>query len=100
MLGLNQDSQSDTLFARQRVQIDGHFRPSLHSGMASIQAFNSVFRDSLDYETIVSKRGNNLFKGEVSVQSGDYSASFIVPDDVRTGDTGCLLYTSPSPRDS
>lgn len=91
VVGLNQDSQSDTLFARQRVQIDGHFRPSLHSGLAAIQAFSSVVTDSLDFQTIISKRGNNLFKGEVSVQSGNYSASFIVPDDVRTGNTGLIV---------
>lgn len=89
--GQDNSSNTENLYARQLVDLEGQFNPSTIDGIAEIQAYNNETTDSLDWQTTVSQRGSTLYKGSVSVQSGAYSAGFIVPDDVSTGNTGLLV---------
>lgn len=81
----------EAIHARQLVNLDGQFNPSQVNGIAEFRAYNNETTKTLDWQTTVSQRGSNLYKGSVSVESGAYDAGFIVPDDVSTGNTGLLV---------
>ncbi|MDZ4182930.1 MAG: type IX secretion system sortase PorU [Candidatus Cloacimonadaceae bacterium] len=81
----------EALRSRQRAAVTGSFNPAQINGSAEIRVFDTNTAYSLDSQTHVTHRGNTLFKGEVSVNGGSYSAGFIVPDDVSTGNSGRIV---------
>lgn len=87
----NPNSRGATLHARELASIAGSFSPSLANGKAEIRAFNTETEYNLDWESHVSHRGAQLFAGQATVAGGAYQSSFIVPDDVITGDTGLIV---------
>ncbi len=79
------------LHARDLATLAGSFSPSLATGTAEIKAFNTQTEFDFDWQTHVTHRGSPLFSGGVTVSGGDYQGSFIVPDDVTTGNTGLIV---------
>ncbi|MBW6514704.1 MAG: type IX secretion system sortase PorU [Candidatus Syntrophosphaera sp.] len=83
--------KDETFYARQLVSIEGGFSPSAYSSIAEVKAFNTETEYSLDWQTNVSHRGAPLYTGSATVTGGQYNSSFIVPDDVTTGNTGLIV---------
>jgi len=81
----------EPLRARQQAVVNGSFDPTTIDGIAEIRVFNTETSYNLDWQTLVSHRGSTLFKGSISVAGGEYSAAFIVPDDVSTGNSGKIV---------
>lgn len=79
------------LASRQTVQFNGSLSPHTGSGVADVRVFDADTSYSLDWQTVVSHRGNTLFKGSASVSGGTYSSAFIVPDDVTVGNTASII---------
>ena len=79
------------LFSRQLIEIDGSFSDSGLSGTAEVMLFNPdqtvVFRPL----TVVTKRGNPIFRGRSTVTNSAYSTRVVVPDDVNPGTTGSVI---------
>ncbi len=80
----------DTLYSRQRAQLEGSFSQSGLRGEATFIALDTMRRYKIKH-IWVSQRGPMLFRGGISVEDSDYSASFIVPDDVMDGDLGVAI---------
>lgn len=84
-------ARDETLHARELATISGSFDPSSYDGTCDIRVFNTETEYDLDWQTHVSHRGAPLFKGTASVEGGQYSSEFILPDDVITGNTGLIV---------
>jgi Peptidase family C25/Propeptide_C25 len=93
----------DSIQSRQFVQFEGDFGSgNLFSNQGELRVFEPqhdfiyinndyVIYDTLMYEVNYTKEGNKIFFGGNEINSGEYSAEFIVPDDVQTGDDGLIL---------
>lgn len=79
------------LRARQLANVSGAFSPSSYTGKGEFRVYNTENAFDLDWETHVSHRGASLFRGEMTVEAGQYEAGFIVPDDVTTGESGLIV---------
>jgi len=89
--GTSGKARDETLHARQLATITGGFDPSSLDGVCDVRVYNTETEYDLDWQTHVSHRGAPLFKGSASVEGGQYSSEFIVPDDVVTGNTGLIV---------
>lgn len=88
----SRSSSGDSLIlhARQRAKTQGSFGQEGLNGEATVLAFDNMFSYQIGNLT-VDKRGPQIFRGKVSVESANLQSEFIVPDDVSNGDTG-LIY--------
>lgn len=91
LMGQTPASPKALLKARELATIGGSFSPSQTTGEAEVRVFNTETERDLDWQTRVSHRGAPLFAGRASVNGGAYESSFIVPDDVTTGNTGLIV---------
>ncbi len=80
-----------TLYSRQTVAIDGSLRPFGGSGTADVRVYDASMPYYLDWLSLVSHRGPALFRGTATIEAGEYTASFIVPDDVTSADNGIVI---------
>lgn len=87
----NGAAKDPILNARQLAILEGGFSPSVSDGTGETRVFNPEIAYYLDPETLVSHRGSQIFRGSSSVTGGEYQSSFIVPDDVVTGETGLIV---------
>ncbi len=91
MTVVGQTHEQETLHARELATLTGGFSPSLASGTAEVKAFNTKTEYDFDWQTHVTHRGAPLYSGSATVESGAYQSSFIVPDDVISGETGLIV---------
>ncbi|MFC1898126.1 C25 family cysteine peptidase [Candidatus Cloacimonadota bacterium] len=93
----------DSVRSRQLVQFDGDFgNGNLFDNQGELRVFeaehdftyinsNYVIYDTLMYTVNYTKEGNKIFYGGNEISAGEYSAEFIVPDDVYGGNSGQIL---------
>lgn len=95
----------DSVRSRQLVQFEGDFgSENLFNSQGELRVFepehNFIYinnnyvlppDDTLMYIVNYTKEGNKLFFGGNEINSGEYSAEFIVPDDMQTGDNGQII---------
>jgi len=91
----------DSLSHRQTVSFQGDFGdPRLDSTGETIVTdspqlihyYNFLPADTtIVYEVDYLRKANRVFRGEVDIQSGLYSTTFIVPDDAIAGDYGGII---------
>ncbi|MDO9577285.1 MAG: C25 family cysteine peptidase [Candidatus Cloacimonadales bacterium] len=95
----------DSVRSRQLVQLAGDFgSENLFNSQGELRVFepehNFIYinnnyvlppDDTLMYIVNYTKEGNKLFFGGNEINSGEYSAEFIVPDDMQTGDNGQII---------
>ncbi|MCK9433583.1 MAG: type IX secretion system sortase PorU [Candidatus Cloacimonetes bacterium] len=87
---LTDNTKSIIYHSRQNARFNGHMSAKGLNGEALFSAFNS----DLEYQLAgiaVSKKGNQLFKGSVTVKESEFKGGFWVPDDVNTGNSGLVL---------
>jgi hypothetical protein len=85
-----QDSKA-ILHSRETAIIDGTFSVPQLSGEAEVKVFGTDKSYYLGPGTLVSHRGNQLYRGSSEVNSSAYSAGFVVPDDVISGNDGLAV---------
>ena len=101
LLTVDGSATSAVLCSRQQSHVEGSFGPYTGNGTASLRLFDSGRNYNLGSNP-VSQQGNQLFKGDVSVNNGSYQGGFIVPDDVTNGNTGsvmCYLWDDTTKQD-
>jgi hypothetical protein len=85
------EKESDVYNARETLQVSGKFLSNTSDGIAEFRAYDSDKILTLPNLNDYSYNGNAYYNGKISVNSGDYEASFIIPDDIRNGDLGRTL---------
>jgi len=79
------------LQSRQVATLTGAFPAGINSGVAEINVFDSDRVYNLGPGTNIANRGPNIFKGSATINNSAYNASFIVPDDVVSGNSGSIV---------
>ncbi len=79
------------LHSRQRVDIRGQFAQSGLTGSAEVRVYDSDVIYNSFFNTFITRRGSNLFRGSSTLIGSNYSSSFIVPDDVVPGNTASVI---------
>jgi hypothetical protein len=79
------------LQARETAKIEGTFSNPQYNGETEIKVFGTDVPYYLGSGTLVSHRGNQLFRGSSDVQASAYSSGFIVPDDIVSGNKGLAV---------
>jgi hypothetical protein len=91
----NSDIQINTtnnqLQARQTAQITGSYQVPELNGKAEMRTYDSDFRYHMPDNSSYTKNNNPIFKGNVSLTQGDYTAGFVVPDDIIGGTTARII---------
>lgn len=81
----------DTYNSRETVEFSGSFSAvPLVSGTAEIIAYDTDNEYSLD-NAAVSEKGQQIFRGSLSVEDNQFEGAFIVPDDIRSGNTASIV---------
>ncbi|MFO7660756.1 MAG: C25 family cysteine peptidase, partial [Candidatus Cloacimonadaceae bacterium] len=82
----------DNIFsAREQINLQGQYPSAGIDNTASVQVFDCQIEKRMGNNSLYTLRGRDLFKGEVTVTDSDYNTSFVVPDDVTTGNTGLVV---------
>ena len=95
-------SPPDSIQARETVTINGNFGAGNNfNSSGEIRIFEPEYEllysntdfvqspgDTVYYTLEYTQEGNSLFTGSVDVVDGNYTSTFIVPDDVHSGDNG------------
>ncbi len=92
----------DSLRAREIISIEGNFgTTNFINEIGEIRAFESEYDvtyinndyvvDSLSYTVNYTKNGNSFYYGGMEVSGGNYTAEFIVPDDIHAGEKGRII---------
>ncbi|PKN75119.1 MAG: hypothetical protein CVU49_04665 [Candidatus Cloacimonetes bacterium HGW-Cloacimonetes-2] len=82
---------TNTLFSREQATFTGQFNSSTPlSGTAELIAYDTDNKYRLD-NLNVSEKGGQIFRGTVSVADNAFQGGFIVPDDIRNGDTASIV---------
>jgi len=91
----------DSLSHRQTVSFQGDFGSSrldstgetiVTDSPQSIHYYNSLPSDTtIVYEVDYLRKANRVFRGEVDIQAGLYSTTFIIPDDAVAGQNGEII---------
>ncbi len=99
------DGIADSIRARETVEITGNFNENIFNS-AQIMVFEPKHKiiyenfdylanpdddDSEHYTVHYTQNGNKLYNANVSLNAGEYSAEFIVPDDIYAGEDGRIL---------
>lgn len=85
------EMEEDVLYARQTVSINGSMGAYNGDGLADVRVYDASVPYYLDWQSLVSHRGAELYRGSATVEGGAYSATFIVPDDVTNGNNGFVI---------
>ncbi len=81
----------DVFNSREVVEFSGSFLASQPvNGTAELVAFDTENQYRLD-NVSVSEKGQQIFRGSVSVENNQFTGAYIVPDDVRTGNTASIV---------
>jgi hypothetical protein len=90
-LVIQTQSKSDILQSRMQANVSGQFPAVGLNNTASFQVYDSEIIKRMPNNATYTLTGRSLFKGETTVTNSQYSAGFIVPDDVTTGNRGLIL---------
>jgi hypothetical protein len=61
------------------------------SGEASVRFFDTRKRYSLGPRLPLGHRGSQLFRGSAEVLGSEFTSGFVVPDDIRSGNSGLAV---------
>lgn len=84
-------AETSILHSRDTASISGSFMADGLSGEASVRVFDTRKRYSLGPQTTVSHRGSQLFRGSAEVLGSEFTSGFVVPDDIRSGNSGLAV---------
>ncbi|MBP7310639.1 MAG: type IX secretion system sortase PorU, partial [Candidatus Cloacimonetes bacterium] len=90
-MAVTSSAGGNLLHSRDTASVSGSFIQGQLNGSAELKVFDTKASYSLGPNTTVNHLGNQLFTGSASVSASAYSAGFVVPDDVTTGQTGMVL---------
>ncbi len=92
--------KSVSLKARQKVTINGSIGDSNYDDKTYIKVYDTDYPGEYIKANgglyTYTKRGNPIYRGYVSDSLGNYTATFIVPDDIYGGDKGRIIAYSIS----
>jgi hypothetical protein len=78
-------------YSREQASFTGQFDASNQlTGTAELIAYDTDNKYRLD-NLSVSEKGGQIFRGTVSVTNNAFQGGFIVPDDIRNGDTASIV---------
>ncbi|MBT3168645.1 MAG: T9SS type A sorting domain-containing protein [Candidatus Cloacimonetes bacterium] len=93
---------TDSIRARETVGITGNFNENIFNSAQIMvfepkheivyENFDFLNHDESEHYTVnYTQNGNKLYNANVSLNAGEYSAEFIVPDDIYAGEDGRIL---------
>jgi len=85
------DDLENIFSAREQVALQGQFPSAGINNTAAVQVYDCQIEKRMANNSPYTLRGRNLFKGDVTVTDSQYNTTFVVPDDVTTGNTGLVV---------
>lgn len=91
----------DSVQARQTININGNYENNI-SDTGEIRIYESKYNkyyentlttpeQTYHYEVEYTNNGNKFYFGNLAINTGEYTAQFIVPEDVHSGDKGRII---------